>query len=105
HHAFPVIAENGELLGMIKSHDIVNRELPGTTRVGDIVKHRWPVVLETYTLREASDLMVTAEVACLPLVSPDNPLQLLAVLSHRDLMSADRRRLAEESVAEQSIHL
>src|SRR5215472_6103559 len=64
HHTFPVIAENGELLGMIMSHDIVNPELPGTTRVGDIVKHRWPVVLETYTLREASDLMVTAEVAC-----------------------------------------
>jgi hypothetical protein len=61
--------------------------------------------LETYTLREASDLMVTAEVACLPVVSPDNPRKLLAVLSHRDLMSADRRRLAEESVAEQSIHL
>lgn len=105
HHAFPVIAENGELLGMIMGHDIVNPKLPGTTRVGDIAKHRWPVALETHTLREASDLMVIAEVGCLPVVSSDNPRKLLAVLSHRDLMSADRRRLAEESVAEQSIHL
>jgi H+/Cl- antiporter ClcA len=105
HHAFPVIAENGELLGMITGHDIVKRELPGTTRVGDIAKHSWPVALESHTLREASDLMVNAQVGCLPVVSPDNPHKLLAVLSHRDLMLADRRRLAEESVAQQSIHL
>jgi CBS domain-containing protein len=105
HHTFPVITENGELLGMIMSHDILNSKLPPTTQVADIAKHRWPVALETYTLREASDLMVTAEVACLPVVSADNQHKLLGMLSHRDLMSADRRRLAEESVAEQSIHL
>jgi len=105
HHTFPVITENGELLGMVMSHDILNSKLPPATQVGDIAKHRWPVALETYTLREASDLMVTAEVACLPVVSADNQHKLLAMLSHRDLMSADRRRLAEESVAEKSIHL
>jgi chloride channel protein, CIC family len=105
HHTFPVITENGELLGMIMSHDILNSTLPPTTQVGDIAKHRCPVALETNTLREASDLMVTAEVACLPVVSADNQHKLLAMLSHRDLISADRRRLAEESVAEQSIHL
>ena len=105
HHTFPVTAENGGLLGMITSHDMLNPKLPATTLVGDIAKHRWPVALETYTLREASDLMVTAEVGCLPVVSADNSHKLLAVISYRDLMSADRRRLAEESVAQQSIHL
>jgi len=105
HHTFPVIAENGKLLGMIMSHDMVNPELPGTMRVSDVAKQPWPVALETHTLREASDLMVSAEVGCLPVVSADDSHKLVAVLSHRDLMSADRRRLAEESVARRSIHL
>jgi chloride channel protein, CIC family len=103
-HTFPVTGQNGEPLGMIMSHDMVNPKLPATTRVGDIARPRWPVALETCTLREASDLMVNAEVGCLPVVSADSRHKLLAVLSHRDLMSADRRRLAEESVAQQSIH-
>jgi CBS domain-containing protein len=89
---------------MIISHDMVNPKLPATTLVGDIARPRWPVAFETFTLREASDLMVNAEVGCLPVVSADSRHKLLAVLSHRDLMSADRRRLAEESVAQQSIH-
>jgi len=49
--------------------------------------------------------MVTGAVGCLPVVSADDSHKLVAVVSHRDLMSADRRRLAEESVAQRSIHL
>ena len=105
HHIFPVTGENGELLGMIMSHDILNSKLSATTLVGDLAKQRWPVALENYTLREASDLMVTGAVGCLPVVSADDSHKLVAVVSHRDLMSADRRRLAEESVAQRSIHL
>jgi hypothetical protein len=48
--------------------------------------------------------MVIAEVGCLPVVSSNDSHKLVAVLSHRDLMSAERRRLAEESVTQQTIH-
>jgi len=52
------------------------------------------VVYEDNSLRDAADQMVTEEVGRLPVVSRDETLKVVGILSRSDLLSAHRPRLA-----------
>jgi H+/Cl- antiporter ClcA/predicted transcriptional regulator len=104
HQGFPVLDEQGELMGLVTRKDIfAERSLSDT--IGALI-HRAPaVVFEDNTLREAADLMVTEKVGRLPVVLRDNPLQLVGILTRSNLLHAHESRLEEEHEAYQTIPL
>lgn len=90
HHAFPVVAEDGTLMGMITGKDINQairtrrngRDLP----VEEVASRDLVVAYPDETLQTAWERMRLNKVGRLPIVSRDNPDQLLGYLTQGDLV-------------------
>ena len=105
HRAFPVVDGDARLLGMVNRDDVLDSSQPAEKWVGDFARSVSAVAFEDDSLREANDLMAREGVGRLPIMSRDNPQKIVAILSSRDIRSANRRRLEETEGAEQSIRL
>ncbi|HTQ02592.1 MAG TPA: chloride channel protein [Polyangiaceae bacterium] len=93
HHAFPVLAADGALLGVVTRHQIV--EAPGDARVRTLLTRPPAVAFDDSSLREAADLMVREGVGRLPVVTRKEPRKVVGMLTRSDLLSAHARRLDE----------
>jgi CIC family chloride channel protein len=95
HHAFPVLAEDGVLLGVLTRHNILEDAHGGAVPVGRLLKRPPAVAFDNSSLREAADLMVSEGVGRLPVVSRTEPNKVLGILTRSDLLSAHARRIDE----------
>jgi CIC family chloride channel protein len=103
HGAFPVLDEQGELVGVVSRKDIFAEERQMEQTIGSVI-HRAPaVVFEDNTLREAADLMVMEKVGRLPVVLRENPLQVVGIITRSDLLHAHESRLEEAHQADLTI--
>jgi CIC family chloride channel protein len=105
HQGFPVLDDEGNLIGVVTKRDLFNSSGPNTRLVGELIKRPPAVVYEDNTLREAADLMVEEGVGRLPVVARPNPRRVVAMISRSDILSAHRRRIEEAYRANQSIRL
>ncbi len=105
HQGFPVLDDQGNLIGVVTKRDLFNSSGPNTRLVGELIKRPPAVVYEDNTLREAADLMVEEGVGRLPVVARPNPHRVVAMISRSDILSAHRRRIEEAYRANQSIRL
>ena len=95
HQGFPVVEENGKLIGVLTRRDILDPKVAETTTARAVI-HRPPVVvLAHHSLREAADLMVQAKVGRLPVVTDDGTRRVIGILSRSDVIAAHERRLDE----------
>src|SRR4029079_12429041 len=62
HHAFPVLAENGALLGVVTRHEILLETHGPEVRIRSLLRRPPAVAFENSSLREAADLMVKESV-------------------------------------------
>ena len=93
HQGFPIVSEEGRLLGVLTRRDLLNDAVDGNTILRTLV-HRAPVsVAGHHSLREAADLMVHTKVGRLPVVAADG--QVVGILSRSDVIAAHERRLDE----------
>ena len=100
HQGFPVLDDDGTLLGVVTRRDLLDASHDGAVRVGALV-HRAPaIVFDDNTLREAADHMVQERVGRLPVVSRAEPRRLLGIISRSDLLSAHQYRLDAALVTE-----
>ena len=73
HQGFPVVGDDGRLLGVLTRRDLLSGKVDANTTLRDLI-HRAPVsVAGHHTLREASDLMVHTKVGRLPVIGEDGP--------------------------------
>jgi H+/Cl- antiporter ClcA len=105
HQGFPVVDGSGQLAGVVTRRDLLDPGQPGSRRVGDLVQRPAAVAYEDSTLREAADHMVREEVGRLPVVSRAHPRKVTGMLTRSDLLSAHKRRLEENDLAEQHLDL
>jgi CBS-domain-containing membrane protein len=63
------------------------------------------VTYEDCSLREAADKMVNGGIGRLPVVARSSPKTVVGIVTLRDLLSAHRRRLDGERLAQPSIKL
>jgi CBS domain-containing protein len=105
HQGFPVVDADGLLIGVITRRDILDPEVPGSARVGTLVRRTAAVVFEDSTLREAADHMVREGVGRVPVVSREKPRKVIGILTRSDLLAAHRTRLDEIDLAEQHLDL
>ncbi len=93
HQGFPIVDENGELVGVLTRRDLIGGSEPEMSLVGALV-HRTPVVVYAdSTLRDAADQMVRASVGRLPVVERSAPYVVVGMLSRSDLLAAHAGRL------------
>ncbi len=105
HQGFPVLDSSGSLIGVVTKRDLFNSDGLGTRLVRELINRPPSIVYEDNTLPEAADLMVEKGIGRLPVVTHNNPREVVAMISRSDLLSAHRRRLDEASQANQSIRL
>jgi chloride channel protein, CIC family len=100
HQGFPIVDDDGNLLGVVTRRDLLDPETDDAITVGSLVSRRPAVVFEDNTLREAADHMVHEGVGRLPVVSRDAPRKVIGIISRSDLLAAHRPRLDAALVAE-----
>jgi chloride channel protein, CIC family len=93
--SFPVIDSQNRLVGILGYEEL--REALGAERPDDALTARDlmrtppPVAFPDDTLTEVADKFRAAGAGRLPVVSRDNPSQLLGIVSHRDVLGAYQR--------------
>ncbi len=103
HQGFPVVDEQGGLVGVVTRRDIFAREDPGERRIGDLVRRPPVVALSTWTLRQAADQMVRHGVGRLPIVEPHAPSTVTGIITRSDLLRAHATRLEEQNQRDPSL--
>ncbi|TAJ98410.1 MAG: CBS domain-containing protein [Candidatus Manganitrophaceae bacterium] len=103
HQGFPVLDEEGRLIGVLTRRDLLGPHIPVTRSLKELIKRPPAVVYEDHTLREAADLMVGEDIGRLPVITRSHPSQVVAMLTRSDLLLAHRKRLEEAHQMQQSI--
>lgn len=105
HQGFPVLDDQGNLIGVVTKRDLFNSDGSYTKLIGELIKRPPAFVYEENTLREAVDLMVKEEVGRLPVVTRLNPHRVVAMISQSDILSAHRKRIEDAYRPKQTIRL
>ncbi len=100
HHGFPVVANDGTLIGVVTRRDLLDPSADETAPVRTLVRRPAAVAFEENTLREAADHMVHERVGRLAVVSRAAPRQLVGIITRSDLLDAHRVRLDAALVTE-----
>jgi chloride channel protein, CIC family len=95
HHAFPVLAEDGALLGVLTRHDVLDSSKDPQLPLRRLLTRPPAVAFDNSSLREAADLMVNEGVGRLPVVTRAEPRKVIGMLTRSDLVSAHARRIDE----------
>jgi H+/Cl- antiporter ClcA/CBS domain-containing protein len=93
HQGFPVIDEDGLLIGVVTRRDFFNPDVPTDTMIAELITRPPVVVFDDSTLRDAADQMVVERVGRLPVVERDNPRRIVGIISRSDLLEAHAPRL------------
>jgi len=93
HQGFPIVDDNGELVGVVTRRDLLAADCAPGTLVGALVRRAPVEVFEDSSLREAADQMTRAGVGRLPVVTRANPRRAIGILTRSDLVAAHQHRL------------
>ncbi|HEY5146961.1 MAG TPA: chloride channel protein, partial [Polyangiaceae bacterium] len=101
HQGFPVVDDQGRLVGVITRRDLLDPSANGDgVRVMDLVRRPPAIVFDDSSLREATDHMVREGIGRLPVVTRRDPSRVIAILTRSDLIEAQSRRLDAEQRGE-----
>jgi H+/Cl- antiporter ClcA/CBS domain-containing protein len=103
HQGFPVLDANRVLVGVLTRPEILNPEVPLTTRVRDLVQRPPKFVYEDTSVRQAVEHMANHDIGRLPVMSRANPPQLVGILTRSDIVNAYRRTGEQHQLAEPTI--
>lgn len=103
--AYPVVNANEELVGIVKTEDVLDPASPEQAAVTYITNTNALVVPEETSLRHAVDIMSGHQQDILPIVVADNHKHLLGVLDYRTVFAAYRHVKQGEETATRNISL
>ena len=106
HQGFPVLNENGHLVGVLTRRDLLNAQTPGGTIIESMIRRRPSFVYDDCTLRDAADHMVRHEVGRLPVVSRKETWKVIGMITdaERYYRAQHRRRISDAMNRERSCH-
>jgi H+/Cl- antiporter ClcA len=105
HQGFPVVTESGGLVGILTRRDLLAPDVPREQPLKDLVSRPPLTVFEDSTLREAANLMVQERIGRVVVVSRQDPLKPVSILTRSDLLSAQRLQIKELKQRERSLKL
>ena len=95
HQGFPVLDDDGRLLGVVTRRDLLDPRTSDDAPVRSLVRRDVLAVQEDHSLREAADHMVEADVGRLIVLSKQAPHRMVGIITRGDLLAAHARRLRE----------
>jgi len=95
HQGFPVLDDNGRLIGVITQKDLRNAGV-SAGRLVELIRRSPKFVYDDCTVRQAADHMVNHGIGRLPVVDRQNPTQVVGIVTRSDVLSSYRRQLEEE---------
>jgi chloride channel protein, CIC family len=106
YNSFPVVDDEGNLTGMLSFLDyhgaVFDENLKDLVVVKDLATKEVVTVALDSNLYSALETITLKDFSILPVVSPDNPLKLLGVLSRRDIIGAYDKAVIKKSLFEES---
>jgi CBS domain-containing protein len=114
HPGYPVVDRNGKLLGLLTRSNLLENWLlalrNGSTGLDslnggpiiayDLIEGQPVTIYPGESCRAAAELMAERSVKRLAVVSPDDPLTLVGIVSLSDLLKSRRRLIEEEETRE-----
>ena len=105
HQGFPVVGDDGQVIGVLTRRSLLDPQWHYTLSVGELVTRPPILVGESHSLREAADHMVASQVGRLIVVSREPPFQLAGIITRGDILAAHARRLREARRSDRQIKL
>jgi len=97
HQGFPVVDDEGGLVGVVTRRDLFGNSTDRALPLRRVLRRAPAVIFEDRSLREAADHMVREGVGRLPVVRRDDPTRVVGIVTRSDLLDAHRRRIDESS--------
>lgn len=95
HQGFPVVNAQGHLTGLVTVRNLHRGVEQGAATVGQIMAAPVKFVYDDCTVRQAADHMVNHGIGRLPVVSREQPTQLVGIVTRSDLLSVVRNQIRE----------
>ncbi|MHB2020570.1 MAG: chloride channel protein [Candidatus Xenobia bacterium] len=105
HQGYPVVDEQGKLLGVVTRTNVLEHDGATDQAVSDLMETHVLTIPPDATCREAAEEMARHGVGRLMVVDPEKPDVLLGILTRSDLIKARQNRVMEENQREQFIDL
>src|SRR5206468_12870144 len=102
HQGYPVVDENGQLLGVLTRRVLLDSATPPSDRLATLLRRPPVIAYDDNTLRDAADHMVNHDIGRLPVIERATG-NLIAMVTRSDILSAHRRRLREHRDAAATI--
>ena len=106
YNSFPVVDDEGNLTGMLSFLDyhgaVFDENLKDLVVIKDLATKEVVTIALDSNLYSALETITLKDFSILPVVSPDNPLKLLGVLSRRDIIGAYDKAVIKKSLFEES---
>lgn len=97
HQGYPVLNQGGVLVGVITLRELLTADAADETPLRQLLRRPPVYVYNTSTARDAADQMARHQVGRLPVVSRENPKQLVGILTRSDILTVYERRLRESA--------
>jgi H+/Cl- antiporter ClcA len=109
HRGYPVTNEQGNIISVITSTDILNTSITSAenkaVQIKELISDRAPIVAyPKESCRLAAERMAYYNIGRLPVVSRSNPSQLLGIITRSDLLKVRLKFHEEENSRERFIH-
>lgn len=108
HQGYPVVDPDGKLVGIITRSDMARLFAEDGKKEGtldSLVGRKLVVAFPDEPLRIVTNRMIAANVGRLLVVSPENPTQLVGIVTRSDLLKARLRMMNEEEQRERVLTL
>jgi H+/Cl- antiporter ClcA len=100
HQGFPVLDENGSLIGVVTRRDVLDPANTAVFTLRELVLRPAIVIHDDNSLREAADVMVIERIGRLPVVTRAAPHEVVGMITRSDLLEAHATRLSGDRHAE-----
>lgn len=93
HQGFPILDENGYLVGVVTRRDVLAANSPNMP-MRDLLRRPPVVVYDDLSLRDAANHMVNHDIGRLPVIDRDT-CKLVGIITRSDVLKAHRGRLMQ----------
>ncbi|HUB26382.1 MAG TPA: chloride channel protein [Tepidisphaeraceae bacterium] len=103
-HGYPVVDENGSLVGILTRREVIESKCPPQTPLGSLIARSPVVVYGDSTVRDAADHMVNHDIGRLPVIDRSE-VRVIGMITRTNLLQANRQHLRQNLASAPTVRL